>query len=260
MANREEDDGKERRLKRRKENDRKSFVVYIFFVILLMIVIMVMSIFVLFFTQQMNLEGEEYHSVSETVDWIKEDVYTCNTLYLWVKYNYTEAELPVYLNSLEVELELPWRVKLIMVEKAMIGGIELSDKYAYFDSDGIVVYESETMLEDVPLVEGMEVENTTLYEKVPVDDDDIFENVITVTSALDDNQIEIDSLSCGTGASIILVIGNVTVQLGDDDLVNKIIQIPAVLEQIGDQEGVLYLENFDVNDGTISFVRKNAEN
>ena len=63
----------------------------------------------------------------------------------------------------------------------MIGYVEYLGTNLYFDKDGIVVESSSEILEGVPKISGLKFSEVTLYEKLPVEDDHVFQVILNLT-------------------------------------------------------------------------------
>lgn len=214
----------------------------------------------LFYVQEVEVVGNEYSASSEIVDWLSEDIFCKNSISMYVKYNYIEAELPMQVSQMSVEILSPWTVRVESIDKTLVGGFVLEDYYVYCDIDGIVILESLEKIEGLPLVEGVVVEEYTLYEVVPIDDIDVLKNALEVMNILNIEGIDFDTISSsGSGAEVEVTIGGILIELGEDNYQEKIMQITPILENL-DEEGTLDLKNYSSSNTTISFKQKNTEN
>ena len=234
---------------------RNEFGPYAIFVIFLVIVIILMSLYLLFYVQKITIKGNETHKAPEIVAWLEEDPLNANSLYLWGKYTLTKSELPIYIESMDVALKSPWSVEISAKEKRLVGGIKKGDKFTYFDQDGIVMLQSKVILKDVPVVEGIKLDDTELYEPLVVDNKEIFKNLLDVSLLLENSQLQPTQITCKKGATIEVTFGEIVVILGDDEYEDKIVQLTTLLKELEGQSGILHMETFDTNDAIISFER-----
>ena len=250
------------RKKLRQKARAKKFRIgpYAFLVIVLAIAIVVMSLYLLFFLQNIKVVDNEYSTDGEIVRWIKEDQLSTNTIATYLKYNYGDVELPGKVESVDLTIKNPWTLQVSVVDKTPIGGIITNTEYVYCDKKGTAIITSSSPIEGIPLIEGVDVQEATLYEKVPVEDTDIFKNVLEVTSLLHRADILSDQIHCGRGAGVDIVIGEITIHLGDGNYEEKIAQIKPVLLELPNEMGEIHLENFSEINETISFTRKKSEN
>ena len=236
------------------------FGAYAFTVIVLAIAIVVMSLYLLFFLQNIKVVDNEYSTDGEIVRWIKEDKLSTNTIATYLKYNYGKVELPGKVESVDLTIKNPWTLQVSVTDKTPISGIITNTEYVYCDKEGTAIITSSNQIEGIPLIEGIDVSEATLYEKVPVEDTDIFTNVLEVTNLLHRADILSDEIHCGRGAGVDIVIGEITIHLGDGNYEEKIAQIKPVLLELPNEMGEIHLENFSESNETISFTRKKSEN
>lgn len=240
--------------------EKREFGFFAFTVVFLFVAIILVSLYILCFVREIEIENNQYSSTTEIMEWMETDPVIVNSVATFVKYNYTNCELPGQVENIEIKFVTPWSIRVVVEDKIPIGGFQLGSKYIYCDEDGRVVLISSIQLDGIALIEGIEVSQYTLYEILELDDTDIFENVLEVSTILEDNELEVDTISSGTGANVILTIGSIDVLLGEDDYQEKIAQIEALLGNLEGEEGTLDLSSFSTTNTTISFERNNSEN
>jgi cell division protein FtsQ len=95
-----------------------------------------------------------------------------------------------------------------------------------------------------------------LYEKLPVDNDEIFQNILTITKMLNKYDILCDKIMFDSNYSVTLGYGDVKVSIGSlDDLDEKLMQLPSILPSLEGEKGTLDLQNYSSDKKTISFQR-----
>lgn len=236
----------------RKRRKKKSHKVYAFFVLLLGCIIVGVAVFLLFYLQEIKVSGNEHMTEQEIMDVIRSDKYSVNTLYILGKYAAGKGEVPPCLEWMKVRMETPWRLKVIVEEKTIVGYIQNGDKYDYFDKEGLVIFESPKLIEGLPYIEGIEVGEIKLYQYLKSDDTRIFEQILEASREV--TKYELTSAKIvGEGDEICLDIGNVRVRLGKSVSAEQIAQIPPILEKLGDRAGTLHLENYSEMNSTITF-------
>ena len=87
---------------------------------------------------------------------------------------------------MEVTLDDPHTVHVLVYEKGILGCfyIDAIGQYAYFDKDGFVVETSSDEIEDVPKITGVTCDEVVLYEKLPLDQPDVLNNLLSLTQIL----------------------------------------------------------------------------
>lgn len=236
----------------KKKTKRKSHRLYAFVVLLLAAAILVLSVLVLFYVQQIKVEGNEYCTDQQIVDTVRSDKYSINTLYIAGKYAIGKGKSLPCLESIHVSLSAPWTLKVTVREKPIVGYLENKDNYAYFDKEGMVVSMSPTLIEGLPCIEGVSMKDIKLYSRLETDDSKIFEEILETSREAVKQEISADRIVC-RGDEIYLDIGKIYVNLGNQVSSDQIAQIPPILEKLGGQEGTLHLENYSESSDTITF-------
>ena len=59
----------------------------------------------------------EYYGENSIISWLKKDKLSMNTVYLFWKYNYTDAEVPSVVEEMKLTFENPWTLVAHVKEK-----------------------------------------------------------------------------------------------------------------------------------------------
>ena len=97
------------------------------------------AVVLLFRTRAVEVEGNSYYSENTISTWVQRDRLSVNTLYILVKYDFMDAELPAGVERLNVSLKNPWTVRVAVEEKEMAGYVDYDGAYLYFDRTGTAV-------------------------------------------------------------------------------------------------------------------------
>lgn len=242
------------------EKNKREFGRFAVTVVGLAIAIFLVAFYLLFCVRQIEVTENEYTSSQEVIDWLSEDVALRNSISTYIKYNYMDVELPLQIEELNVRFINPWTLSVQSIDRTPMAGFVLGGLYVYCDIEGVVILESEVELEDLPLIEGIVVEEYTIFEIVELEDMDIFKNALEVTNILNNEGVEFDEISCHDGAQIDVTIGGICIELGESGYQEKIVQIEPILSEIGEDEGTLDLKNYSTTNTTITFQRNISEN
>lgn len=224
-------------------------------ILVVMMFCMFMIVFLLLFqVRKIEIEGNQYLSNQEIADWMEEDELSTNSVYLMYKYYLTDVELLPGMETVKVGMKNPWTMKVTVEEKRIAGYIVLGDDFVYFDKDGIVLAQTREWWDDIPCIEGLEVEQVELFKELPVSSDNkkAFENLLDMSATLKKCELKPDRIVC-EGADLYLYFGNKCAIVGHENLENRIRQITPIFEKLGEQSGTLHLERFDEGNTTISF-------
>ncbi len=231
---------------------KKSHKIYALTVIILGLAIILLALFLLFFVQKIEVEGNAYTDSQEIVDLVEEDQFSMNSLYLLYKYRFMDYDMPGSLNSMKVSLTAPWSVKVTVDEKEMLAYVQSDEQNVYFDEEGLVVKMSSQILEGVPCVEGLDVSGAELYQSLENVDGTLFQSILEVTRQVAEFELSPDRIVCSDG-DIQLWFGEVCVLLGDDITADKIAQISPILAKLEGQQGTLHLEYFAEKGDAVPF-------
>lgn len=220
-------------------------------------------ILLLFEVKKIEVKGTVYTSEQEVLDWVQEDKYSSNSLYILWKYGSKETKQLPPIERTTVSLKSPWEVVVTVKEKTFEGCMDYDGGYLYFDESGTACLKSTEYIEGVPYIEGIELEKekVKIGKSIPVKEKKIFEEISEITQVLNEKELTPDKIACEE-ENLILYFGNVRIQLGSGNFADKLSQVPPILaklqEQYADQPGVLHLENYTSSDASVRFVPDSA--
>lgn len=241
----------------KKKKRRKKWPVVVG--ILMGLFILAAGAVVLFRTRTVEVEGNSIYSENTIATWVQKDKLSVNTLYLLVKYNFLDSELPVGVEQMDVSLKNPWTVHVKVEEKELAGYVDCSGTYLYFDQNGIAVLKTKKQIEDAPYIEGLTFDESDVEigKTLPVEDDSIFGKIVDASRYLKKYSLAPDRISCVEG-DVRLYFGIVEVLLGDGGYEEKLRQVEPILDKLAElypkTAGTLHLENYDSASDAISFV------
>ena len=147
-----------------------------------------------------------------------------------------KGEIPPGLESMDVSLKNPWTLRVTVTEKKSIGYIERRKQRVYFDAEGLVLIDGFTMINDVPLVEGITFKNIKLYQKMECENSNIFGEISYTTQELKKHELVADKIVY-INDRVHVYIGKLCVSLGADVTAEKIAQIKPIIKKLGDKDG-----------------------
>ena len=240
----------QRTSKRRK---KKTHKLYALVIVLLAIMIIMLSVFLLFFIQGIEVEGNDYCSDKMIIDTVKNDRYSVNALYVYGKYALGHGEVLPCLDKMEVSMKRPWVLQVHVKEKPIVGFVYTQDqKYAYFDKEGLIVKIDSEHIEGIPCVEGIDIKNIKLYKPVKSKNTGIFGEILEASQELKKHEMTTDKIVCKKDR-IYVYVGNVCISLGNHVTSGKISQIAPIMDKLEGKEGTLHLENYSEERDTVTF-------
>ena len=110
-----------------------------------------------FTAQKVVVKDNELYSDEQIREWVLNDEYSWNSLYVFLKYRFMEPEEVPFIDTMEVTLTPPHTVNITVYEKGMLGYLYIDSlgQNIYFDKDGFVVEMSADTIENVAQVTGI---------------------------------------------------------------------------------------------------------
>lgn len=238
--------------KKRKKHTKKKHRIYAAVVLVLAAAIVILGVVLLFYIQDIQVEGNTYSDSREIVNCVKSDRLSSNSIYVTAKYALGKGKKPECLESVRVQMKNPWTIKVTVKEKTIVGCVKSGNEYFNFDQTGLVVYKSGVQENGVPIVSGMKIKQAELYKEVKTSKQTKFD---MITEACTDSRkygIKPEKIRIKNG-QIYMEFGNVSVCLGNQVSEEQIVQIKPILKKLGDKAGILHLETYSENNTTITF-------
>lgn len=191
------------------------------------------------------VEGNVHYTDEEIADRIMTGRFGHNSIYLNFKYRNQEIEDIPFVSAIEVEIVAPDAVSIRVYEKTFAGYVSYLGRYMYFDRDGTIVESSEMKTAGVPEVTGLQFDHVVMYEKLPVENEQIFARILDITQSLDKYELRADKLFFDREYNVMLYFEDVRVQIGDNSNIDeKFSRLQSILPELNGKKGVLQMENF----------------
>lgn len=208
------------------------------------IAITVLCVLKIYKVKVVYVEGNVHYTSNEIRDMIMVGDLGDNSIYLSLKYKNKTIEDVPFISAMNVEILSPDTIKITVYEKSLAGCVEYLGEYMYFDRDGMVVECSQDLTKGVPVVKGLSYDSIVLYEPLPVEKDDVFETIFTISKLYEDYGIEADVIQFATGGTIVVHTGNLKAALGKAEYIEeKVMTLASIMPEIEGQAGTVKLEN-----------------
>ena len=210
--------------------------------------------------QTVYVEGNQHYTAQQVKALVEKGKFGDNTLYLSMYYkNRSISDVP-FVERMDVDVMNRNTIKVTVYEKALAGYVEYLGNYLYFDKDGIIVESSNIKTIGIPLVSGLQFDHFVMYEELPVDNPEVFHNILTITQMLNKYDITTDRIYFDGSGTMTLYFDEIRVNMGDLELLEEKIQrLDAILPKLEGEDGVLHLEGYSDNNDTFTFTRDNEE-
>lgn len=242
------------REKRRRQRLIKKLLIGIL-VFMILTVIAVFVVINVFVVKNVKVEGNVLYDEQLITETVLNDEYSWNSLYVLLKYTFVDTDAVPFIDTMEVKLEDPQTLTIKVYEKGMLGYIFIPaiGENAYFDKDGFVVETSTRIIENVPKIEGVTCDEVVLYEKLPIESQQLRE-MLTLTQALKREGLEPDAIHFGLEQSPVLYYGDTEVWLGSIELLTqKVARLNEILPSLDNIAGVLHMESWTEESANIIF-------
>ena len=242
-------------MKRRRRKKTMNFKWLIIGIAVLLIVFSVLLAVGIFKVEEVEETGNSYYSKSEITELVMGE--HKNSLYLVFLYDYLDGKDIPFVDSVEVTMESPSRIKIRVYEKTMIGYVEYMGSNLYFDKDGTVVESSNAILEGIPCIKGLKFDTLTLYQPLNVANTEVFEVLLSMTQMMKKYELNPDAITLKNDSTeIVLTFADVKINLGSgENMDEKASRIKTLLPDLADKSGTLHMEEYTNESTNISFIR-----
>lgn len=242
--------GKQRRKKRLK------IIGLVFLLVLLLFAVGALVVVKVFTVEKVVVTGNERYSDEVMEEWLLDDEYSWNSLYVYFKYKFVEPKEMPFVDTMEISLKSPHTLEIKVYEKGLLGRVYIDTlgQNAYFDKDGFVVEMSSEVIEGIPKVNGLDVEQIVLYEKLPIKGKNVLKNLLSLTQMLKKYNLVPDSIKYGGEGSYSLKYGDISVSLGQaGKFTEKVVRLSYIMPKLEGQKGTLHLESWTEDTADITF-------
>lgn len=230
---------------RKRRKSRKKWILSAMLLIFLLLAVLLLSLRI----QTVEISGNERYTDEQIEAMIFDSKLGKNAAYCYYQYKFKPHKVIPFVEDYKIEFKSPLRVKIIVYEKSVVGYVSYMNSLMYFDKDGIIVESTTEKLKSIPLVTGLRFGHIVLHQPLPVDDPDIFNEILTLTQVLAVNKITVDEINFNSKKEARLMIGDLVVELGANKNINeKINTLANILNDYSGFSGTLYLDNYSEND------------
>lgn len=206
--------------------------------------------------RNVQVDGNKHYSADEIKAMIMTGYLGDNSLYLSLKYKNKDIEGVPFVETMDVVVQSNDTIRIIVYEKALAGYVQYLGRYMYFDNEGVVVEASKVTTKGIPQVTGLEFDHVMLHEKLPVENDQIFQNILMITKLLNKYGVLCDRIQFDKDHNVMLGYGGVKVNIGTlENLDEKMMQLPKILPSLEGEKGTLDLQNYTADRKSITFER-----
>ncbi len=200
------------------------------------------------------VEGNIHYSTDQITEMVMSSDFSNNSVFLSMQYhNKSITDVP-FVERIDVSVVDRQTVKITVYEKTLAGYVQYLGSYMYFDKDGIVVESSNVLTPGIPEVSGLKFNHVVLHEALPVENEEIFQEILNITNLLNKHGLSATKIQFDSLYDVSLHFGKVRVIMGEDaDMDQIIMHLTGILPHLEGKSGVLHMENFSEANKDITF-------
>ena len=236
-----------------RDRNKRHIVRWSVVVLLLLIAILLASVRIRHF----SVVGNTQYSSEEIVNMIFSDSWDTNSVWCFVKdKTKPHKELP-FVQRYDIDFDGPFTVNITVYEKNVVGYVDYMSSHMYFDKDGIIVESTGNRLEGIPRITGLSFGSIVLYKALPVENKDVFNNILNLTGALRTYDIDCEEIQYDSLLNASLRIGDISVRLGSNkDMEMKISTLHDIQPHLSGRKGELNLSDYSETSDHGSYIFK----
>lgn len=204
-----------------------------------------------------EVTGNKQYTKEQITELIFDGKWSRNSAYCYYENRFRDPKTIPFIEQYKINFKSPTKVEIVVFEKSVVGYVSYMSSYMYFDKDGIIVESSSSQLPGVPWVTGLEFGKILLHKPLEVPNTTIFEEILNLTQVLSINEVRVDKIHYNTFGEAELSIGEITVELGNNQNLNgKIAELRDILPELSGLSGTLYLDTYDETNSNPTYTFK----
>ena len=232
---------------------KKKTVLIAVIIVVLLLAIVLLSVNI----REITVTGNKRYTQEQLTQILFPDKTSRNTAFCYLRDKFGEHEKIPFVEDYKLVFSGPGRVEVIVYEKSVVGYVSYMSSYMYFDKDGIIVESANSRLDGIPWITGLKFGHIVLYQKLPVEGEGIFEEILNLTQILSIYNMSVDKIQYNSFGEATLYMGGIEVILGGNVSLNgKIAELNDMLPQLKGLEGTLYLDTYDETNTTAMYAFK----
>lgn len=206
-----------------------------------------------------RIQGSSRYSEEEIEDIVMKGPFGRNSLYLSLRYRDRAISGVPFVDRIDIDIPDPHTIEIQVFEKALAGYIEYLGKNLYFDREGTVVEASSEVIEGIPQVTGLELDELVLHEKLPVKDDSVFRRILGISQLMTKYSITADKIFFDSAGNMTLYFDKVRVLMGQDTYTDeKMSNLSHIIPVLEGKEGSIDLSGYTPDSRYTTFTEKKA--
>lgn len=222
---------------------------------LLLVVLLFLLLLSLTDFRSIRITGEKHYTEQELENLLFPDRWDRNCFVQFLKEHFTSHRSIPFVERYDIQFRTPLDLEVTVYEKEVVGYVRYMSSRMYFDKDGIVVESTDQTLEGIPEILGLEFGSISLYQKLPVPDAKVFNDILNLTGSLQQAGIACDAIEYDRFRNASLIFKDLTVLLGsDEEMELKISTLKDILPKLKGRKGELDLSEYKGNSNRESYI------
>ena len=207
----------------------------------------------LFRLKNVSFEGLTRYSEAEFLERLDVGFVTSLTPCFCLSDTFLQKNIP-FVEKYEIDYIDRQTAKIVVHEKRITGCVIVMGRYMFFDKDGIIVESSDALVEDVPVVTGLEFDEIVLYKPLKVQKQSLFDTILELTRLIELNGISAEEIDFDANYEVTLHLKDISVMLGKktnyDGQMNA---LAGILQSLPGRTGTLDMRNYSGENGDVIF-------
>lgn len=203
--------------------------------------------------KNVSFEGLTRYSEAEFLEQLDSGFFTSLTPCFCLSDTFLQKNIP-FVEKYEIDYIDRQTAKIVVHEKRITGCVIVMGRYMFFDKDGIIVESSDALVEDVPVVTGLEFDEIVLYKPLKVQKQSLFDTILELTRLIELNGISAEKIDFDANYEVTLHLKDISVMLGKktnyDGQMNA---LAGILQSLPGRTGTLDMRNYSGENGDVIF-------
>jgi cell division protein FtsQ len=200
------------------------------------------------------VEGNIHYTEEEIKKLVFDEGKPFNTLYIEFMYGDEQITDIPFIEQMEVKVEWPNTVHIIVYEKRLAGYVSYLGENLYFDRDGIIVESTNVIPEQIPHITGLHFSHMVLYDELQVEEEGVFFVILDLTKILQKYELYPTEIYFASENDVVIYFDQVRVKIGETIYLDeKLSSLKEILPNIEGKSGEISLEKYKGESKTLTF-------
>ncbi len=194
--------------------------------------------------KQINVEGNTWYTDEQITEVLQTGFFDKYSVFFKLHYIFKDTPEMAFIDKMSIKFESADTINVKVYETNIMGCVYEMGDYLYFDKDGYVVSSRASQMNNVPRIDGLEYMTLSVNQKIEVQSESLFDEILEITQLINKYKIKIDTISFDENLHITLHCTDKNqVYLGKQDSYDTIIQaLPNILAAAEEKTAIYWLD------------------